>query len=136
MIYLLDTSGLIRLLRDAKLQAAWYDTIDAGAIASCYVQRAEFLHSARDGREYDEIVEMFTDLYPDVSVPKNAGRWIGSVQHRMARAGEHRSASAVDLVIAATAAHHGLAVLHDDADYRAVARHASDLGEHNIRDVV
>ncbi|WP_053707985.1 PIN domain-containing protein [Streptomyces sp. NRRL B-3648] len=135
MIYLLDTSGLFRLLRDSKLQSAWYDAIDAGAIASCYVQRTDFLHSARTGREYDEIVEMFTDLYPDVSVPKNAGRWIGGVQHRMAQAGEHRSASAVDLVIAATAAHHGLAVLHDDADYRAIARHASDLAEHNIHDV-
>lgn len=135
MIYLLDTSGLVRLLRAPKLQSAWYDAIDAGAITSCYVQRAEFLHSARNGREYDEITEMFTDLYPDVSVPKNAGRWIGAVQHRMAQAGEHRSASAVDLVIAATAAHHGLAVLHDDADYRAIARHASDLTEHNIHDV-
>ncbi|KOX05349.1 ribonuclease [Streptomyces sp. NRRL B-3648] len=132
---MLDTSGLFRLLRDSKLQSAWYDAIDAGAIASCYVQRTDFLHSARTGREYDEIVEMFTDLYPDVSVPKNAGRWIGGVQHRMAQAGEHRSASAVDLVIAATAAHHGLAVLHDDADYRAIARHASDLAEHNIHDV-
>ncbi|MDH6551203.1 PIN domain-containing protein [Streptomyces sp. SAI-041] len=135
MIYLLDTSGLVRLLRDAQLQSAWYDAIDAGAIASCYAQRTEFLHSARTGREYDEIVEMFTDLYPNVSVPKNAGRWIGGVQHRMAQAGEHRSASAVDLVIAATAAHHGLAVLHDDADYRAIARHASDLTEHNVHDV-
>jgi predicted nucleic acid-binding protein len=135
VIYLLDTSGLVRLLRDPKLQSAWYDAIDAGAVASCYAQRAEFLYSARNGREYDEIAEMFTDLYPDAAVPKNAGWWISAVQHRMAQAGEHRSASAVDLIIAATAAHHGLAVLHDDADYRAVARHASDLTEHNIHDV-
>ncbi|WP_435853284.1 PIN domain-containing protein [Streptomyces olivaceus] len=113
MIYLIDTSCLAQLLRDPKLQAAWYDAIDAGAIASCYVQRTEFLHSARNGREYDEITETFTDRYPDVSVPKNAGRWIDAVQHRMARAGEHRSASAVDLFIAATAAHHGLTVLHE-----------------------
>jgi hypothetical protein len=49
----------------------------------------------------------------------------------------HRSASAVDLMIAATAAHHGLTVLHDDADYRtAVARHAPDMAEHNIHDTV
>ncbi|MFC8842547.1 PIN domain-containing protein [Streptomyces griseoincarnatus] len=53
----------------------------------------------------------------------------------MAQAGEHRGASAVDLVIAATAAHHGLVLLHDDADYRAVARQASDLTEHNIHDI-
>ncbi|WP_031078444.1 PIN domain-containing protein [Streptomyces sp. NRRL WC-3742] len=136
MIYLLDTSALFRLLREPKLQAAWYDAIDAGSIASCYPQRAEFLYSARDGREYDEISEMFADLYPDVSVPKGAGRWIDSVQRRTANAGQHRSASAVDLMIAATAAHHGLTVLHDDADYRTVARHAADFAEHSVLDVI
>lgn len=135
-MYLLDTSGLVGLLRDANLQSAWHDAIDAGAIASCYVQRAEFLYRARNRSEYDEIAEMFSDLCPDAAVPKNAGRWISAVQHRMAQAGEHRSASAVDLVIAATAAHHGLTVLHDDADYGTVARHASDLNEHNVHDVV
>ncbi|MGW2249642.1 PIN domain-containing protein [Kitasatospora sp. NPDC001660] len=134
MIYLLDTSALFRLLREPKLQAAWHDAIDAGAIASCFPQRAEFLYSARDGREYDEISEMFADLYPDVSVPKGAGRWIDTVQRRMALAGHHRSASAVDLMIAATAAHHGLTVLHDDADYRTVAQHAADLSEHSVLD--
>lgn len=134
MIYLLDTSALFRLLRDAKLQDTWQDAIAAEAIMSCYPQRAEFLYSARDGREYDEISEMFTDLYPEVSVPKGAGRWIDAVQRRMALAGQHRSASAVDLMIAATAAHHGLTLLHDDADYRTVARHAPDLREHCILD--
>jgi predicted nucleic acid-binding protein len=133
VIYLLDTSGLVRLLRDPALQSAWYAAIDAEAVASCYPQRAEFLYSARSGHEFDEIAEMFADLYPDAPVPKSAGRWIGAVQHRMAKAGEHRSASAVDLIVAATAAHHGLVVLHDDADYRAIARHAPDLREQNVR---
>lgn len=132
MIYLLDTSGLIRMLRDPGLQDAWDDAIDAEAIGSCYPQRAEFLYSAQNAAEYDEISEMFSDLYPDVPVPKHAGRWITWVQRQMSRAGEHRSASAVGLIIAATAAHHGLTVLHDDADYRTVARHASDLTEHNV----
>jgi predicted nucleic acid-binding protein len=93
------------------------------------------LHSARHAAEYDEIAEMFGDLYPDVAVPKTAGRWISAVQYQMARVGEHRSASAVDLIIAATAAHHGLTVLHDDADYRTVARHSHDLAEQNIHDL-
>lgn len=132
MIYLFDTSGLVRLLRDPALQEAWYDAVDAEAIGSCYPQRTEFLYTARNRTEYDEITEMFGDLYPDVSVPKNAGRWISSVQRHMARVGEHRSASAVDLMIAATAAHHGLTVLHDDAGYRTVARHAPDFSEHNV----
>jgi predicted nucleic acid-binding protein len=135
VIYLLDTSGLVRMLGNTALQDAWYEAIDAEAIGSCYPQRTEFLYSARNTAEYDEIAEMFGDLYPDVTVPKNAGRWIATVQHRMARAGEHRSASAVDLMIAATAAHHGLTVLHDDADYRTVTRHAPDLTEHSVNDI-
>jgi predicted nucleic acid-binding protein len=134
VIYLLDTSALVRLLRDPKLQEAWYDPIDAEAIGSCYPQRTEFLYSARSAVEYDEIAEMFSDLYPDVTVPKTAGRWVSSVQHQMSRAGHHRSASAIGLIIAATASYHGLTVLHDDADYRAVARHAPDLAEHSIHD--
>jgi predicted nucleic acid-binding protein len=103
-MYLLDTSGLVRLLSDVKLQEAWYDAVDAEAIGSCYPQRTEFLYTARNASEYEEITEMFGDLYPDVSVPKNAGRWIASVQRYLAQAGAHRSASAVDLMIAATAA--------------------------------
>jgi predicted nucleic acid-binding protein len=135
VIYLIDTSGLIRLLRDTGLQNAWYEAIDAESVASCHPQRAEFLRTARSTSEYDEIAEMFAELYPDVPVPKNAGRWISSVQYSMARAGEHRGAGPVDLIIAATAAHHGLTVLHDDADYRTVARHAPDLTEHNVNDI-
>ncbi len=134
-MYLLDTSAPVRLLAEPKLASAWYDAIDAEAVASCYPQRAEFLYSARDGREFDEIAEMFAELYPDVAVPKNAGRRIGAVQHRMARVERHRSASAVDLIIAATAAHHGLTVLHDDGVYCTVARHAPDLREHSVRDI-
>jgi predicted nucleic acid-binding protein len=134
VIYLLDTSGLVRLLRDPVLQQAWYEAIDAEAIGSCYPQRTEFLRASGSAPEYDEITQMFGDLYPDVSVPKTAGRWIAAVQHQMIRAGEHRVASAVDLIVAATAAHHGLTVLHDDADYHTVARHAPDLTEHSIHD--
>ncbi|MFF3222771.1 PIN domain-containing protein [Nocardia suismassiliense] len=133
MIYLLDTSGLVRLLADPAIQAAWEQAIVAQTVGSCYVQRSEFLYSARDAQEFDELNEMFASIYPDVSVPKQAGAWVNAVQHRMSRVGQHRSASAVDLIIAATAAHHGLTVLHDDNDFRTVAKHATDLTEHNIR---
>lgn len=135
MIYLLDTSGLVRYLSDESLQEIWNEAVLARTVASCFPQRAEFLYSARDGAEFDEIHAMFDDLFPDVSVPKHADRWVDAVQYRMSRAGEHSSASAVDLIIAATAAHHGLTVLHDDSDFRTLARHAPDLGEHGIRHV-
>lgn len=135
MIYILDTSGLVRYLTEQSLQEVWNEAVVGRTVASCFPQRTEFLYSARDATEFDEIRDMFDDFYPDVSVPKHADRWVGSVQYRMSRAGEHRSASAVDLLIAATAAHHGLTVLHDDSDYRTVARHAPDLSEHSIRHI-
>ena len=83
MIYLLDTSGLVRLLGDPGLQEAWYDAVDAEAIGSCYPQRAEFLYSARNRSEYDEIAEMFGDLYPtcqcrrtpDAGLPQSSTTW-------------------------------------------------------------
>jgi len=62
VIYLLDTSGLVRLLRDPRLQEAWYDAVDAEAVASCYPQRTEFLYTARTATEYDEITDMYGDL--------------------------------------------------------------------------
>ncbi|MFJ9704530.1 VapC toxin family PIN domain ribonuclease [Streptomyces sp. NPDC101234] len=129
--------ALERVTRIELALSAWEATAlgESGSRRPARIRRAGTVARARTSREYDEIAEMFTDLYPDVAVPKNAGRWISAVQHRMAQAGEHRSASAVDLVVAATAAHHSLAVLHDDADYRAIARHASDLLEHNVHDV-
>jgi hypothetical protein len=42
---------------------------------------------------------------------------------------------ALDTAITGAAAHHGLTVLHDDADYRTVARHSHDLAEQNIYDL-
>jgi hypothetical protein len=62
-----------------------YPLADRPALCGCYPQRAEFLYSARHAAEYDEIAEMFGDLYPDVAVPKTAGRWISTVQYQMAR---------------------------------------------------
>jgi hypothetical protein len=74
--------------------------VDAEAIGSCYPQRTEFLYTARNAAEYGEITEMFGDLYPEVSVPKNAGRWIASVQHYMAQAGAARRSARVECLTA------------------------------------
>jgi predicted nucleic acid-binding protein len=77
---------------------------------------------------------LFDSLYPDAAVPKSVWQWIESAQYRLMRRSTHRALSAVDLVICATAAHHGLVVLHDDKGFVAAARCLSDLRERNIRD--
>ena len=130
--YLLDSSALWRILRDAALRAAWVSVVSVGVVGSCHPQRVEFRRSARTIDEYDQMSGMFDALYPDAAVPKGAWRWIESAQYRLLRHGAHRALSAVDLLICATAAQHDLVVLHDDNDFVTAARHLPDLRERSI----
>jgi predicted nucleic acid-binding protein len=132
--YLLDSSALWRILRDPALRAAWAEVVSAGAIGSCHLQRIEFRRSARTIDEYEQMSAMFEVLYPDVTLPKGAWRWIESAQYRLLRQGAHRAMSAVDLMICATAAHHHLVVLHDDKDFATAARFIPDVRERSIHD--
>jgi len=130
--YLLDSSALWRILRDAALRAAWAEVISVGVIGSCHPQRVEFRRSARNLDEYEQMSEMFDALYPDTTIPKGAWLWIESAQYRLMRHRAHRALSAVDLLICATAAHHNLVVLHDDKDFATAARHLPDLRERSV----
>ncbi len=133
--YLLDSSGLWRILREATIRTAWAEAISIGVVGSCHPQRIEFRRSARTLDEYDQMSAMFDTLYPDATVPKGAWRWIESAQYRLLRHGAHRALSAVDLLVCATAAQHDLVVLHDDKDFAAAARFLPDLRERAIRDM-
>ncbi|WP_338671991.1 PIN domain-containing protein [Streptomyces sp. SCSIO 30461] len=137
--YLLDSSALWRLLRDERLRDerlrfAWQETALDGAVRSCHPQRAEFLRSARDLKEYEERSAMFAELYADAPVPEGAAQWVGGIRRRAAENGAHQALSAVDLQISATAAHLGLIVLHDDEDFVTAARFAVELQQHNAHD--
>ncbi|CAN5159967.1 hypothetical protein BH20ACT5_BH20ACT5_01920 [soil metagenome] len=132
--FLIDSSALWRLLRQEQIRTAWSEVVCAGVIGSCHPQRAEFRRSAPSVEEYEQMQAMFQTLYPDAPVPKTAWQWIDSAQYRLVRRGVHRSMSAVDLLICATAGHHGLTVLHDDADYTVAARVLTDLSERTVRD--
>jgi predicted nucleic acid-binding protein len=109
--------------------------VSAGAVGSCHPQRVEFRRSARTIDEYEQMSEMFDELYPDAAVPKGAWRWIESAQYRLLRHGAHRALSAVDLLICATGAQLDLVVLHDDNDFATAARFLPDLRERGIREV-
>jgi predicted nucleic acid-binding protein len=130
--YLIDSSALWRVHRSGQLRAAWAEVIANGVVGSCQPQRAEFRASARNRSEYDDMTSMFEELYPDVPVHKSAWQWIESAQYRLSGLGEHRGLSVVDLLVSATAAHHGLTVLHDDADFATVARTVRDVRERNV----
>ncbi len=130
--YLIDSTAAWRLLRSPALSEAWGHETDEGSIGSCHPQRTEFRRSARDLDEYDAMTGMFGDLYPDAPVPNTAWSWIETAQYRLAARGRHQSLSVVDWLLCATAAHHGLVVLHDDKDFAAAADLLPDVREHNV----
>lgn len=130
--YLIDSSAVWRILRDPATRTGWSSVISDHAIASRQPQRAEFRRSARNPDEYDQMMTMFVDLYPDVPLPKNVWRWVESAQYRLLLAGSHRAMSCVDLLVGACAALHGLVVLHDDNDFVVAARTLTDLRERHV----
>jgi predicted nucleic acid-binding protein len=132
MLFLIDSSALWRVGRDADIRSAWTEVIINGVIGSCQPQRVEFRRSARNLDEFEEMNTTFDELYPDVSVPKGVWQWIDTAQYQLLRRGAHRALSTVDLLICATAAHHGLVILHDDHDFETAARHLSDVQERNV----
>jgi predicted nucleic acid-binding protein len=119
-LYLIDTSGLFRILQD-KLRQAWSDQLAAGVIATCPAVELEFLYSARSLADRLEKQRLLRDLFGWVPMNESAWQRAKEVQQLLTEAGTHRSAGAVDLLIAATAERERLVVLCDDRDFESVA---------------
>ena len=120
-LYLIDTSGLFRILQ-SELRKAWSDQLVAGVIAICPAVELEFLYSARSLADRLEKRQLTHDLFSWVPMPERAYERAGEVQQMLTEAGMHRSAGPVDLLIAANAERERLTVLCDDRDYQAIAR--------------
>ena len=120
-LYLIDASGLFRILQD-KLRQAWSDHLGAGVVATCPLVELEFLYSARSLGDRLEKQRLLHAVFGWIPMSERAYDRAEEVQQLMTAAGSHRSAGAVDLLIAATAERAGLTVLSDDRDFMAVAR--------------
>lgn len=120
-LYLVDTSGLFRILQD-ELRRAWTDQLAAGVIAICPVVELEFLYSARSLADRMEKQRLLRQLFDWVPMSERAYERSSEVQQLLTEIGLHRSAGAVDLLIAATAERARLTVLCDDQDFETVAR--------------
>ena len=119
-LYLIDTSGLFRILQD-KLRQAWSDQLTAGVIAICPVVELEFLYSARSLADRLEKRRLLRELFGWVTMGDRAYDRAAEIQQRLTETGKHRSAGPVDLLIAATAERERLIVLRDDHDFQTVA---------------
>ncbi len=119
--YLVDTSALVRLLRDAELRARWESPLTAGLIAVCPVVELEFLYTARSVTDRDWLQHQLRSVFGWVAIPDRVYERAAEIQHDLTERGAHRSASAVDLIITATAEHHRLSLLHCDRDFEQIA---------------
>jgi len=120
-LYLIDTSGVFRILQD-KLRQAWSDHLAAGVIAACPVVELEFLYSARSLADRLEKRRLLHDLFGWVPMSERAWERAEEVQQLLTEAAMHRSAGPVDLLIAATAERERLTLLSDDRDFTAIAQ--------------
>jgi hypothetical protein len=118
--FLIDTSGLARILQKEH-RAAWADFLSAGVIAVCPVVELEFLYSARSLADRLDKQRLLGQVFAWVPMSDRAFERAAEIQTALTRRGEHRSAGAVDLLIAATAERHQLIVLSEDRDFESVA---------------
>jgi predicted nucleic acid-binding protein len=119
-LYLIDTSGLFRILQE-KLRQAWTDQLTAGVIAVCPVVELEFLYSARSLADRLAKRRLLRGVFGWVPMNERVYERAEAVQQMLTETGKHRSARPVDLLIAATAERERLTVLCDDHDYQVVA---------------
>ncbi|MEV7613616.1 PIN domain nuclease [Streptomyces sp. NPDC089799] len=121
--YLIDTSAAHRITLPGPF-AAWRGALSAGRIGMCPATEAEVLYSARSAGQYTEMRGTHRDLYAWYGVPDGVWTKVMALQSTLAAAGALRSAGVIDLVVALTAQHHRLTVLHYDRDFETIAKHA------------
>jgi predicted nucleic acid-binding protein len=119
-LYLIDTSGLFRILQ-AQHRQAWADQLASGVIATCPIVELEFLYSARSRADRTEKRRMLETVFGWVPMGDDAYERADEVQQALTERGQHRSAGPVDLLIAATAERERLILLCDDKDFELVA---------------
>lgn len=119
--FLIDTSALARFMRAEAEQHGWDQAAAAGLIATCPITELEFFYSARSAEDRSQGIEEMRMIFGWVPVDDRAYTRAWQVQEALTKRGQHRSAGAVDLVVAATAELQGLTLLHRDRDFDCIA---------------
>jgi predicted nucleic acid-binding protein len=94
----------------------------AGSLYLCPVSRLEQLYSARSARHYDELDAELRESFQIVHAPGDLFDLALRLQRDLAHHhGMWHRTPIPDLLIATTALHHGLGVVHVDADFDRIA---------------
>ncbi len=130
MRYLIDTSALVRILRH-QADEAWHERVARGLVAICEPVITETLTIAR-ATEYERVLADILGTYLWVPVPDGAWDTIRQIGTRLAQRSCHQGLSVADHLVVATALHHRLTILHEDADFATAAKVVPELQEHRI----
>ena len=131
--YLLDTSALWHLFRTPERCRPGRDTSPPGCStsASRHVPNSSTRQPARlTGTNSRRNWTHSATLSP---VPESAWRWVDTAQYKLTQQGQHRAAGAIDLLVCATAVHHGHTVLHVDNDFATVAGVLKEVQQRDVR---
>jgi predicted nucleic acid-binding protein len=120
--FLVDTSAVVRLLRDRGIRARWEPQITAGVMGICPITELELLHGARSKADREEWLELLNATFAWIPMPDRVFSRATEIQAAMTARDTHRSAGAVDLLLAATAELNGLALVHYDHDFDEVVK--------------
>ena len=120
--FLLDTSAVVRLLREQAVRSRWEQQIAAGLVAVCPLVELELLYTARSAAHRVELQDLIAGAFVWAPMPDRAFTRAAEVQDVLTQHGQHRSAGAVDLLVAAAAELNSLTLVHYDRDFDQVAR--------------
>jgi len=118
--HLVDRSALARM-SDPAVAARLGPLIESGLVALSSVVLLEVLFSARSGADHRRTRERWSLALELAPMGQPELDRAVEVQGLLAERGEHRAVPLPDLMIAATAERHRLAVLHYDADFDRIA---------------
>lgn len=95
----------------------------AGSLFLCPVGELEQLYSARSARDYDALEADLRDTFEIVATPPDLFDRAHDLQRDLAHHhGMWHRTPIPDLLIACTALHHGLGVVHVDRDFERIAQ--------------
>jgi predicted nucleic acid-binding protein len=128
--FLVDTSALVRILR-RQVDESWHNQVTHGMVAICDPVLSETLTIAR-ATEYPRVRADLLEIYPWVAVPDRAWESISDLQAKLAVKSQHQGLSVAEHLVVATALHHRLTILHEDANFATAARIVPEIEQRRI----
>jgi len=119
--YLADTSAVWRLLR-GQIGGPWPRYVAQGLVAITPPVESELMASVRTGGDHEPFFAMLNSTFGWCPAHDSPWRHILAIQRDLLAVGHHRGPSAMDILIALTAAERRLTLLHADQDFAAIAK--------------